>query len=190
MVDTYEYDVYIFEDEAVYEHLPFYENITHEWLTNRDLSIKKLSVAKYVIKNHKRYYVNKINKVVHKNREVENAKWFIELMGGRLDYLPDINEDMGVQCADYRYYPPHSKKCYYIEEKETHGKSKNVFYHALEGKEKQANVFIIDCTNSHFTEAEIYQCLNFIFSSFKMSYVKIIIIKNNNQLFGVFKKRE
>ncbi len=190
MADIYNCEFYIFEEIFKYNSKVYYKDVTKEWLKNSNTSIKELNIAKYVIKNGKRYYVNSKNKIEYKNREKENAEWYIDIMGGKLNFLPNINEDKNIQCADYRYYPPNSNKGFYIEEKETHGKSRNVFYHALENKEKQANVFIIDCTDSHFTETEIYQCLNFAFSSRKMSYVKIIIIKNNDNLFGVFKKRD
>ena len=109
----------------------------------------------YVIKNNKRYYVNMTNKIDHKNREVENAKWFVDLMGGKLVFLPTINEDGGVSCADYKYYPPHSNKWYYLDNKETTGKGLNVFYHSLEGKDNQSNIFLIDCTYSYLSNEEI-----------------------------------
>ena len=100
------YDIYIFEEEVTYSTKINYEDITEEWLHNSDTSIKEINDAKYVVKNGKRYYVNKRNKIIHKNREIENAKWYINLMGGKLQYLPVINEGYKVKCADYRYYPP------------------------------------------------------------------------------------
>ena len=181
-----EYVLYVFEDEEEYNI--FYKNITDEWLSRANKKVKEIKYAKYVIKNGKRYYVNKTNKIVHKNREVENAKWYVNLMGGKLIYLPTISEEDGIRCADYKYYPPNSKNWYYLEEKETSGKGKSVFYHALQNKEKQAKIFLIDCTDSCFSDKEIYEQINKVFKYKETQYVDIIIIKKNNSLFGVFKK--
>lgn len=82
----------------------YYEDITSEWLEKSNPSYKEIRYAKYVIKNNKRYYTNKTNRVEHKNREVINAKWYINLMGGTIVYLPTINEDGGISIADYKYY--------------------------------------------------------------------------------------
>ena len=64
----------------------YYVDITEEWLHNSDTSVKEIGYAKYVIKNGKRYYVNKRNKIEHKNREVENARWYVNLMGGKIQF--------------------------------------------------------------------------------------------------------
>ena len=179
---------YIFEGTKTYSQ--YYVDITEEWLHMANHNIKIIKNARYVKKNGKRYYVNKTNKIEHKNREVANARWYINLMGGTLVYLPTINEDGGVSCADYKYYPPNSKKWYYLEEKETSGRGKSVFYHALEGKQEQAKIFLIDCTNSNFTDDQIHLRIKYIFKSAETKYVNVVIVKNKNNLFGVFKKRE
>lgn len=181
-----QYVFYICEND---EHI-YYENITSKWLAQKNNKFREIRYAKYVVKNGKRYYVNKTNKIIHKNKEVDNAKWYVNLMGGKLVYLPTINENGGVSCADYRYYPSkNSKKWYYLEEKETSGKGKSVFYHALENKDKQAEIFLIDCTHSNLSDEQIYDRINMIFSSKKTLYVGIVIIKNRDELIGVFKKK-
>lgn len=181
------YLVYIYEDEVEYKKM-YFRDITEEWLMMADTDIKEVKNAKYVIKNKKRYYVNSTNKIIHKNKEEENARWYVDIMGGTLMYLPIINEDGGISCADYRYYSPHGNKYYYLEEKETNGKSKNTFYHALQSKHKQANIFLIDCTLSHFSDSEIYENLRRVFAYNETQFVNIVIVKNKNKLFGVFEK--
>jgi len=167
----------------------YYKDVTNKWLKKANSNIKIISNAKYVIKNGKRYYVNKTNKIKHENIEVENAKWFINTFGEKLLFLPKINEDDNVSCADYKYYPNGKNKGYFLEEKETIGKSKSVFYHSLERKSRQANIFLIDCTNSNFNEDEIYERVDKVFKSYETQYVKTIIIKNKNKLFGVFERK-
>ena len=70
------------------------------------------------------------------------------------------------------------------------GKSRNAFYHALEKKNKQSEIFLIDCTDATLTDKEILDRINIVFISTKNDYIKAIIIKNNNKIFGVFKKGE
>ena len=186
VMDDYIY--YIFEDGNGYNI--FYKDITDEWLSMSNKKVSEIKYARYVLKNGKRYYVNKTNKIVHKNKEVENAIWYVNLMGGKLVYLPTISQDGWISCADYKYYPSNSKKGYYLEEKEINGKSIATFYHALQNKDKQAEIFLIDCTDSSFTDKEIYDSINYVFKSMKTKFVKIIIVKNQDKLFGIFKKRE
>lgn len=131
----------------------YYKDVTKEWLNNVCKSTGIVRNAKYVIKNHKKYYVNNVNKIKHKNHEYENALWFVNTFGGIIEFLPIINEEDGIKCSDYLYIPA-NKKSFFIEEKETHSKGNGVFYHALEGKEKQAKVFLIDCTDSYLSDNE------------------------------------
>lgn len=103
--------------------------------------------------------------------------------------MPNINEDDGIPCADYKYYPSKGTQGYFLEEKETNGKGKNVFYHAFEDSQVQANIFLLDCTDSNLIDYEIIQRLERVFNSYKTKYVEFIILKNNQKLFGVYKKR-
>ena len=48
------------------------------------------------------------------------------------------------------------------------GKGKNVFYHALEDKKNQSNIFLIDCTKSKLTNEEIEQRIDVVFKSKKL----------------------
>lgn len=164
-----------------------YKNITKKVLKKVDLSYKETVNSISIEKNSKVYKPNKTNKIEFFNRERENADWFVNKFGGKIEFLPTIQEDGGIPCSDYKYFPKKDKnKWFYLEEKETTGKGKNVFYHALEDKHKQANIFLIDCTNSNFNTKEIYERINKIFSSKKTQYVKYVIVKNGNELFGVF----
>ncbi len=166
-----------------------YIDVTTKWLKKSNKNIKIIKYAEYVYKNGKRYYVNNINRIKHENREVENAEWFINIFGGKLLYLPKINETEKIMCADYKYYFANSKHGFFLEEKEIYGKSKNSFYHALEGKEGQANIFLIDCTCAMLNDLEIHERMYYIFSNKRTNYVKTVIIKNNNCLFGIFTRK-
>lgn len=167
-----------------------YINVTTKWLKKSNKNIKIIKDAKYVYKNGKRYYVNNINKIKHENNEEENAEWFINIFGGKLLYLPKIDENGGISCSNYKYYFPNKNRGFFIDEKEISGKSKKSFYHALDGKEKQAKIFLIDCTKANYNVKEIYERLDLVFSYKETKYVEIVIIKNKNELFGVFERKK
>ncbi len=167
-----------------------YEDVTENWLKEADVSYQETIEATSVIKNGKEYKVNETNIIEYKNNEKENGQWFISKFGGKIEYLPTLYEDGGVSCADYKYYSTKgSQDWIYLEEKETNGTGKNVFFHALEDKEGQSDIFLIDCTESKLTDKEIYERVQLVFKSKKTSYVKTIIIKNNEDLFGVFNRK-
>ena len=169
--------------------MSLYDDVTNEWLGKSNLDYQEVKDAPSVLKNGKRYKTNQKNKIILENREKENGEWFVKTFGGRIEYLPVINEDEGIECADYMYYKTKYSKGIFLEEKETHERGKNIFYHALEGKENQADTFLIDCTDSKFTKEEIYERLNRVFKYKETKYVKTVIIKRNNKLFGVFTRK-
>lgn len=166
----------------------YYEDVTKKWLSKAKLEYKEVKRAVSIVKDGKRYKTNKRNRILLENMEEENGKWFVENFGGRIEYLPAINEDNGIQCSDYMYYKTKYAKGIFLEEKETHGKGKNVFYHALEDNESQAKIFLIDCTKSNFTDEEIHMRLLRVFRNVETNFVETVIIKNENKLFGVFNK--
>jgi len=169
--------------------MSLYDDVTNEWLSKSNLDYQEVKNAPSVLKNGKRYKVNNKNKIILENREKENGEWFVKTFGGRIEYLPVINEDECVECADYMYYKTKYSKGLFLEEKETHEKGKGIFYHALESKENQADTFLIDCTDSKFTNEEIYERLNRVFKYRETKYVKTVIIKRNDKLFGVFTRK-
>lgn len=168
-----------------------YQDLTSEWLKKENKTYKAITFAKSIQKNGHLYEVNSTNKIALLNREKENAKWFVNQFGGRIEFLPTIQEDGGISCSDYKYYPYKDNKVwFYLEEKETNGKGRNVFYHALEDKEEQASVFLIDCTDSAMNICEIEERVKRVFTSKKTQYVETIIVKNHEDLVGVFGKNK
>lgn len=164
-----------------------YNDVTQEWLDKADTSYQELLNATSVKKGEKIYQVNKTNKIEFLNRERENAEWFVNKFGGKIEFLPTIQEDGGISCSDYKYFPKkNDNEWFYLEEKETNKKGKNIFYHALEDKEDQATTFLIDCTDSAMSIDEIQERVKRVFTSKKTQYVETIIVKNDNDLVGVF----
>ena len=62
---------------------------------------------------------------------------------------------------------PKVKEARYAKYVIKNGKSMATFYHTLQNKDKQAGIFLIDCTDSNFTDKEIYDDINYVFKSMR-----------------------
>jgi len=128
-------------------------------------------------------YVNSINKIQFINGGKENGECFVNTFVSTIEYLPTIQEYGGVACAYYKYYPTKLKnKWYFIKEKETFGKSVKTFCHALENKQNQSNIFLIDCTKSYLGDKEILNKIELVLESKKTNYVDVVFVKNKKEV--------
>ena len=132
----------------------------------------------------KTYQTNSINKIEHKNSEVEIAEWLKKTFGGKIYYLPVINEVSGVKSADYLWNNE------FWDLKEISGNGKNTLYHAVEKKAEQASNFIFDISNSKLNNSELERQLGVIFTSKKMCWIDKIVIKKDESLLKVYKKKK
>lgn len=80
-----------------------YSNVTNIWLENSTPNKGKIKNATSVKINGKLFKVNKLNKIIHEKNEVGVAKWLKKIFGGKIEYLPTIGEQDGIQCADYLF---------------------------------------------------------------------------------------
>ena len=82
-----------------------FKDITKYYLNKADPNnVIGVFFASCVKKNGKTYYVNKYNRIKIKNHELENAYWWISIMGGKIELLPEIGEERNIKMADYLYY--------------------------------------------------------------------------------------
>lgn len=166
----------------------FYDDVTEEELKNKENEGYTV-YSKGVWKNDIYYETNSTNKIKFKNNEKENGEWLAKVLGGIVEYLPELGKHDGIKCADYIYYKnKNDKKGIFIDNKEVSGKGKNSFYHACEGKEKQSNVFLIDCTKASLTLDDIKERIELVFRSRKTNFVEKLIIKQGSKLIGIYKK--
>lgn len=89
--------------------------------------------AKSVTIKGRLFYVNEVNKIIHKNNEVEVAEWLKKIFGGEVLYLPEIQEANDVKCADYLWNGE------FWDLKTLKGTGMHTLFHAVEEKEAQAN---------------------------------------------------
>lgn len=166
----------------------FYDDVTEEELKNKENEGYTV-YSKGVWKDDIYYETNSINKIKFRNNEKENGEWLAKVLGGIVEYLPELGNHQGIKCADYIYYKnKNDKKGIFIDNKEVAGKGKNSFYHACEGKEKQSNVFLIDCTKASLTLDDIKERIELVFRSRKTNFVEKLIIKQGSKLIGIYKK--
>lgn len=160
-------------------------------IANPDINLG-IEDAKSITKDGKKYLVNSKNKIIWKNNERKNGEWFLNIMGGKLKRLPEINSTEGVKMADFKYFPIKSKP-FFLENKEIILKSSqskagiNNIFHKIEESINQSEVFIIDVTDGKLTDIEILERLDLVFRHPKIkNFRKILLIKNKNKLFGIF----
>ena len=170
-----------------------FKDITLEFIkdVNPDVNLG-IENAKSITKNGITYRVNSKNKIIWKNNEENNGKWFLNFMGGKLKRLPEIHSATGVNMADFKYYPVKGKP-YFLETKEIileegqYKAGKNNIVHKLEENPNQANVFLIDVTGGNLTDKEILERVHVVFySKSTRNMKKTLIIKNREELFGIF----
>jgi SPP1 gp7 family putative phage head morphogenesis protein len=176
-------------DNAINETNKYYLDIKEEWKKETINTEKATRIAESVEIGDTVYYTNDINKIKFRNMEKENGEWLVNKLGGVLEYNPDIFEKDGIKCADYKYKKNDDSEWMFIDNKEIKGNGKNVFYHAVEDQERQAKVFLLDCTNSNLSYSGMINRLEVVFRSKKTQYVKTVIIKKGDELIGVFEKQ-
>lgn len=151
-----------------------YQDITNQYITKKDYKIKK---QKYFISDDGiKYNVDGKHVLLEPTkREIEVAKLLGEIIGGKVNIIPRINEPFGIKTPDYII---NNEK---FDLKEITGKGKYVIEGNLRKKKKQANNFIIDLTNTNIEFKEIERQIKSIYISKRYLWIdKIFIIKNCN----------
>ncbi len=158
---------------------------TKKFISNIDIN-KKATIknAKYVDINGKRYYVNDKNKIIHQKNEEGVAKWLKKRFGGKIEYLPNIGEKDGIQCADYLF------KNEFWDLKELTGNGKRTLEDAIKNKKKQASNFIIDISNSKMTKNELLNQALKIYGGKSLRWVDKFILKKDDELIAFLQRKK
>ncbi len=162
------------------------DDVTDIWL-KKATKYSKIKNAKSVVINKKRYFVNEKNKINHTNNEVHIAKLLVETFGGKLEYLPVISEDRGVQCGDYLYKGE-------IWDLKEIGKNviseKRAIDNILKKAKRQASNFILDITNCNLDRENILNQINKLYKNKGREWIDKIIVFDNNKLLKVYKRKK
>lgn len=159
-------------------------DVTKEWLDNATPNSHKVEDRQYFEKDGIKYQVHGKDVVLdYSNKEKEIAEWLENTFGGELYMLPKVNNPEGIQTADYLF------RGEYWDLKEITGKGKNILFHAIEDHKKQSNNFIFDISKSSLSDDEIFERLNKLYSIKKVEWLNKIIVKRNDKLIKVTKKK-
>lgn len=163
-----------------------YKDITEEWikLRSKDGVIKD---AKSIKLKGKEYFVNKKNRINHKNNEIHIAKLLIQAFGGNFQYLPDIGEDDGVRCGDFLY----KNVIWDLKELGPNVQSKvRAVDNALKASKDQSNNFILDITTCKLDRKNIIKQVEKIYSTKNREWIDKIIIFDNDKLLRVYERNK
>lgn len=111
------------------------------------------------------------------------AEWLKNNFGGEIEINPRISEPANVKVPDYYF---RNKR---FDLKEINGNGKNTIDTAIKSKKEQADNFILDIKKSKLEDAEIIRQVEKVYNSKNREWVNTIIIKRNNDLIKVYKRK-
>lgn len=181
---TRDYNREYVSNTKIKENNTYYLDATNEWIDNATPNSHKVQDRQYFEKDNIKYQVDGKNVVLdYSNKEKEVAEWLENTFGGEIYMLPRVNNPEGIQTADYLF----RGECWDL--KEINKTGKNILYHAIEDHEKQAHNFIFDITKTKLSSDEIIERVNKLYSFKKVSWLEKVIIKRENKLIKVTKKK-
>lgn len=161
-----------------------FANITKKWLKNATPNTHKVKDRKYFEYQGIKYYVDNKNVVLdYSIKEKEVAVWLENTFGGEIYMLPRINKPDGIMTADYLY------KGEYWDLKNIMGSGKRIIEDAIKKKNRQANNFIFDISNSSISNIELIRQLKKIYSSRATEFVDMVIAKKDNEVICIYKRK-
>lgn len=176
------------------EHIKEYKNITYKDTKYDNITDKILNKGKQKYKlTEQQYYIdedgtryNVDNKYVilkPTEREKEVANMLGELYGGKIKIIPRVNEPKNIKTPDYIV----KNKRYDL--KQINGNGKYVIQGNLKGKQKQADNFIIDITNSKLNTEEAINQIQNIYSSKHYLWLDRIILLKDKEFLKIYKRK-
>lgn len=165
-----------------------YVDITNQWSDISDVNNKETKVLekdeifnyngeKYIIDDHFVKYRTKQN-------EREFADWLVKKTGLNIQLNPEVEFPENISVADCTIYKEKQFLGNY-DMKIVTGKSSQLLFHNVDGKEKQAKKFLFEATNSPLTINELVKQIDKLFK-WKAPWVEEIGIKKGKQ-FLIFK---
>ena len=165
-----------------------YVDITNQWSDISDVNNKETKVLekdeifnyngeKYIIDDHFVKYRTKQN-------EREFADWLVKKTGLNIQLNPEVEFPENISVADCTIY----KKKQFLgnyDMKIVTGKSSQLLFHNVDGKEKQAKKILFEATDSPLTINELVKQIDKLFK-WKAPWVEEIGIKKDKQ-FLIFK---
>lgn len=157
-----------------------YKDITQEWI---DESFDNKNVDLMPLKNGDKFkygdmeyiYDGKQVKYDFKLEEIEFGK-YLSSKKKNIYFNPTINEPDGISTADLTI------DNYLYDMKITSGKSSQLLYHNMRGKERQSHRFLFEVTNSPLSLKGLEKQIENVFKRKDMYFVEVIGIKKDSEL--------
>lgn len=161
-----------------------YIDITEEMLKNATPYIHDIKELIYFTdKNGVKHYVDGKNVVLdYSFKEKAIALFIVKTFGGEIFLLPRVNYPEGINSADYLWNGE------YWDLKTINGCGKRCIEDTVKDKQKQANNFIFDITNSSLNQKEIFIQLDKLYYSSKTYFVEKVLVIKNNKIICFFKR--
>lgn len=160
---------------------------TKEWTEKATPNSNEIKLNDKVFidnKTNKKYIVDNKHVIFKPSKnEMNVAEWLKNNFGGEIEINPRISEPANVKVPDYYF---RNKR---FDLKEINGNGKNTIDTAIKSKKEQADNFILDIKKSKLEDAEIIRQVEKIYNSKNREWVNTIIIKRNNDLIKVYKRK-
>lgn len=158
-----------------------YLDITDRYAIKKNYQIKKQKYFKD--SNGNKYIVDGRYVILeHKKRELEVAQILGETIGGRVNIIPRINKPLNIKTPDYII----NNERYDL--KQITGEGKYVIEGNIKNKQKQANNFIIDLTDTKIDLKEVERQIESIYISKRYLWIDKIFILKGNGIIKVYKR--
>lgn len=162
-------------------------DVTKEWKENSTPNSNEIKLNDKVFidnKTNKKYSVDNKHVIFKPSKnEMNVAEWLKNNFGGEIEINPRISEPANVKVPDYYF---RNKR---FDLKEINGNGKNTIDTAIKSKKEQADNFILDIKKSKLEDAEIIRQVEKVYNSKNREWVNTIIIKRNNDLIKVYKRK-
>jgi len=160
-----------------------YKDITKEISQNSNKKYKIKEQQYFIDEKNNRYNVDGKNVIMKPTeREKEVANILGKIYGGQIKIIPRINNPLNIKTPDYII---DNEK---FDLKEITGKGKYVIQGNIKGKEKQANNFIIDITNTELKIKEVKEQIQNIYNSKHYMWLDKIFLIKNKDILNVYKR--
>lgn len=164
-----------------------YLNVTNEWLTNAKPNSHKIKFSKYYVYNNIKYKVDGKHIVLdYSNKEKNIALWLEKKFGGKIYILPKINYPKNIKTPDYLF---RNEKWDLKTMTEKAVSKTRAVDNIIKSSKFQTDNIILDITNTTIDKSNIIKQVKKVFSTSGREWLKVIIVIDNYNLIGIYKRK-
>ena len=162
-----------------------YIDVTKEWLREAIPNSHKVEEQLYYESDGVKYEVDGKKVVLdYSKKEREVAEWLENTFGGEIKMIPRVNYPKNIMTQDYIF------RGMKFDLKIIMGNGNKTIDSALESKKNQATNFILDISKTTLPLEKVKNQIQKIYSSYNRLWLNIIILKDDNKLICVYKRKK